>query len=114
MKYLSNLNNLDFDGKLYQHGEELDVNDENRGAADILNKRGEATVIEEGDPKVTSNDDSGDSPVPAQFNAESFIDRGLDDITDDEISGLTADQRAAVRKAEEDREKPRTGLLSRL
>lgn len=113
MKYLSNLNNLDFDGKLYQQGDELTVNDENRGAAEILYNRGNVTKVEDADPEVTSNDDST-TAVPAAFDADAFIDRGLDDISDAEIAALTDAQRDQVRAAEEDREKPRTGLLSRL
>ena len=112
MKYLSNLNNLDFDGNLYQHGDELAVNNDNRGAAEVLATRGDVTKVEDADPKVTSNGEPSE-PAPT-FDAEAFIGRNLDDISDDEIAGLTAEQRVAVRAAENDREKPRSTLLARL
>jgi general stress protein YciG len=55
MQYLSNLDNLEFDGKFYDHGDELKVTEDNEAAAEILARRGDATRVEEGDPKVTSN-----------------------------------------------------------
>ncbi|MBA3577284.1 MAG: SAP domain-containing protein [Sphingomonas sp.] len=70
MKYLSNLNRLEFDGKLYDQGDHLTVNADNRGAADILVKRGQATLIADGDPPVTTNGDSSE-PAPGT-GAEDF------------------------------------------
>lgn len=70
MKYLSNMNRLDFDGKLYDQGDELSVNDDNRGAADTLVKWGRATLIADTDPKVTTNGDSSE-PAPGT-GAEAF------------------------------------------
>jgi hypothetical protein len=56
MKYLSNLNGLEFDGKFYDQGDELKgVNEDNEAAAEILADRGDVTRVEDGDPKVTSN-----------------------------------------------------------
>jgi hypothetical protein len=46
--------------------------------------------------------------------AETFIARKLDDISDEEIAGLSEAERQAVAKAEQDREKPRAGLIGRL
>lgn len=57
MKYLSNLDSLEFDGKFYAHGDELKTNDDNEAAAEILADRGDVTRVEDGDPKVTSNGD---------------------------------------------------------
>jgi hypothetical protein len=51
---------------------------------------------------------------PGAFNADTFIGRTLDNISDEEIAALTDEQREAVRAAEQDREKPRQGLLDRL
>lgn len=64
-----------------------------------------ADAVEE-KPGPTTEDDT--------FDAEAFIDRTLDDITDDELLALTPQQIEAVRRAEEDREKPRKGLTDRL
>lgn len=58
MKYLSNLNGLEFDGKFYDHGDEIKgVNGENLGAVEILATRGDVTRLEDADPAVTSNAD---------------------------------------------------------
>jgi hypothetical protein len=63
MKYLSNLNGLEFDGKFYDQGDELKVTEDTEAAAEILADRGDATRVEVGDPKVTSNAPSGDAPA---------------------------------------------------
>lgn len=49
------------------------------------------------------------------FDAAAFVDRNLDDIADDELAGLSAGDRAAVRAAEDAREGgARIGLTDRL
>ncbi|HYI39998.1 MAG TPA: hypothetical protein VE053_06740 [Allosphingosinicella sp.] len=70
MKYLSNLNGQEFGGKVYDQGDELKVNDDNRAAADILADRGDSTKVEDGDPKVTSNGDSAKAPDPLDHDAD--------------------------------------------
>lgn len=56
-----------------------------------------------------ADDEDGREPT----EAETFVDRALGDITDDEIAALSADQRAAVIEAE-NAGKARKGLLDRL
>lgn len=55
----------------------------------------------------------GDTPGNAEgdFDAEAFIAKNLDDA---DVSGLSAEQVEQVRKAENDREKPRKGMLDAL
>lgn len=65
----------------------------------------------------TENDGSkasASTESASTFDSEAFIGRTLDEISDDEIDALSDEDRAAVIAAEKDREKPRTGLLSRL
>ena len=60
------------------------------------------------------DDANGRTGLREGFDAEAFIGRGLDDISADEIAGLSADEKAAVIAAENDRERPRVGLLRSL
>jgi hypothetical protein len=63
---------------------------------------------------ATGGAETGTGLAADDFDAETFIGRTLDAISDDELQALTPEQREAVRKAEKDREQPRTGLLTRL
>jgi len=117
-RYIANFEDEYF-GTQYKAGDEVTVPDE-EGAEDQIKGAltdGRLTKVEEGDPMVSAlgSADAANAPkTDSDFDAEAFIGRNLDDISDDEIAGLTDEQRAAVRAAEEDREKPRTGLLTRL
>jgi hypothetical protein len=116
MKYLSNFRSLEFGGTVYDHGEEIKVRKGEEGAMDVLVREGRVTAVEDGDESVPAGTAGGEAPKSDSdgFDAEAFIARNLDAISDDEIAALTDEARAAVVAAETDREKPRTGLLSRL
>jgi hypothetical protein len=58
--------------------------------------------------------DEGEPVTGDAFVADTFIARTLAEITDEEIAGLSDEDKAAVIAAEKDREQPRVGLLSRL
>lgn len=62
----------------------------------------------------TNGTETGSVGDAEPFSGDTFIGRNLDDISDDEIAGLTDEQRAAVVASERDREKPRVSLLRRL
>lgn len=117
MKYLSNLNRLDFDGKLYDQGDQLTVNDDNRGAADILVKWGRATLIADGDARVTTNGDSsnpapgtgadeggetGDQPALSGMTKAELLDtarsEGVDGVTEDNNKSEIVDKIEAARR----------------
>jgi hypothetical protein len=80
------------------------------GEAKRLIEAGQA-VDAEADAETALRDPS---VPPGSFDAEAFIGRSLDQISDEEIAGLSDADREAVRRAEQDREKPRSGLLDRL
>lgn len=126
MKYLSNFRSLEFGGTFYDHGEEIKVRKGEEGAINVLVREGRVTAVDDGDEPVPAGADAGgtterqeatetDSDTDlGDFDADAFIGRNLDDITDAELAGLTPAQRDAVLAAENDREKPRSTLLSRL
>jgi hypothetical protein len=62
----------------------------------------------------TNGTETGSTGRGEPFNAETFIGRTLDEISDDEIAALSDEDRAAAIAAEQDREKPRVGLLRAL
>lgn len=81
---------------------------------DEANRYVAAKMAEYADDVVDLGSEDDDGDRGGAFDADTFIARKLDEISDDEIGALTPDQVAAVRKAEEDREQPRKGLLERL
>lgn len=116
-RYIANFDDEYF-GDQYKAGDEVKVPDE-EGAEDQLRGAltdGRLTKIDDGDPMVPAlgSSDAAEAPGAGDFDADGFIGRNLDDISDDDIAKLTPAQRDAVITAEKDREKPRTGLLSRL
>lgn len=74
-------------------------------------RRYEASDAEDRAAELRRQDEANKADT---FDADAFIARNLDDISDDEIKALSAEDRAAVIAAEKDREKPRTTLLGRL
>lgn len=114
MKYLSNFRSLEFGGTFYDHGEEITVRKGEEGAMNVLVREGRVTEVADSDASVPAGTAGGEGPGTAGFDADAFIGRNVSDISDDELANLTNEQRAAVRAAEEDREKPRRGLLDRL
>jgi hypothetical protein len=94
MKYLSNLNGLEFDGKFYDQGDELKVTDDTEAAAEILADRGDATRVEAGDPKVTSNAPSGE-PAPRDDDLSGKTKAELLDIAKTDGVDVTGDNNKA-------------------
>jgi hypothetical protein len=88
MKYLSNLADLEFDGKRYGHGDEVKVSEDNRGAADVLVKRGDLTLVADGDQKSTSNGEPTEAPSDP-----------LDHDEDGRKGGSKSGEQATARKA---------------
>jgi len=114
--YVANFEEADLAGKPVKAGDPVDWLDD--GTANFLLAQGrisEGTAPALGMAEAIPGDgESGESGEGDGFNADAFIDRNLDDISDEEILALTPEQRAAVREAEADREQPRVTLERRL
>lgn len=104
-KYIANFDGDEVNGKRYALGDELAA-DVDAGTIRYLVQNGRFTEKSVDDSNATATGGTGGTGIPTpadtggDFDAGAFVNRNLDEITDDEIRGLTPAQRDSARAAE--------------